>query len=227
MFAFRLRMWYTGGGKKLRSGRALHMNRRKLSDKQREIYEFILSSTREKGFPPSVREIGEAVGLHSPSTVHAHLKTLDALGLIDREDHKTRAIRVAGAAPAEKDAGFRMIPVIGRVAAGQPVLAYEEIEGEIPFDVGHSAGEFFALRVRGDSMIDAGIVDGDFVVVRRQEEASHGEIVVAAIDNEVTVKRFYRQRGEIWLMPENPAFSPISAESAHIVGKVVGLYRKY
>ncbi len=201
------------------------MSQRRLTEKQREIYDYILKSTREQGYPPSVREIGEAVGLHSPSTVHAHLKALDALGLINREDRKTRAIRVAGVRAPEPS--IRSIPVIGRVEAGQPVLAYEEIEGEIPFDVGHSAGEFFALRVRGDSMIDAGIVEGDYVVVRRQEEAAHGEIVVAAIDGEVTVKRFYRQRGEIWLMPENPAFSPISAKDAHIVGRVIGLYRKY
>ena len=201
------------------------MSQRRLTEKQREIYDYILKSTREQGYPPSVREIGEAVGLHSPSTVHAHLKALDALGLINREDRKTRAIRVAGVRASEPS--IRSIPVIGRVEAGQPVLAYEEIEGEIPFDVGHSAGEFFALRVRGDSMIDAGIVEGDYVVVRRQEEAAHGEIVVAAIDGEVTVKRFYRQRGEIWLMPENPAFSPISAKDAHIVGRVIGLYRKY
>ena len=107
------------------------------------------------------------------------------------------------------------------------MVAYSEIEGEIPFDVGRSAGEFFALRVRGDSMIDAGILDGDLVVVRRQEDAVHGEIVVAAIDGEVTVKRFYRQRGEIWLMPENPAYHPISAVGASIVGRVVGLTRRY
>ena len=148
------------------------MSQRKLTEKQREIYDYILKSTREQGYPPTVREIGEAVGLHSPSTVHAHLKALDALGLINREDRKTRAIRVAGVRAPEPS--IRSIPIIGRVEAGQPVLAYEEIEGEIPFDVGHSTGEFFALRVRGDAMIDAGIVEGDYVVVRRQEEAAHG-----------------------------------------------------
>ncbi len=196
--------------------------------KQKEIYDFILKSTREQGFPPSVREIGDAVGLRSPSTVHAHLKAMEAQGLIDRAGRKTRAIRVAekpeGLTGAE---GTRMIPIIGRVAAGSPVLAFEEIEGEIPFNVGHSTGEFFALRVRGDSMIDAGIVEGDYVVVRRQEEAAHGEIVVAAIDGEVTVKRFYHQRGQVWFMPENPAYSPIPSAGASIVGKVIGLYRKY
>ncbi|MDD6877859.1 MAG: transcriptional repressor LexA [Clostridiaceae bacterium] len=201
------------------------MSEVRLTKKQREIYDFIMKSTREQGYPPSVREIGEAVGLRSPSTVHAHLKSLDALGLIDRESRKTRAIRIPGASPEESS--VRSIPIIGRVAAGQPVLAYSEIEGEIPFDVGRSAGEFFALRVRGDSMIDAGILDGDLVVVRRQEDAVHGEIVVAAIDGEVTVKRFYRQRGEIWLMPENPAYHPISAVGASIVGRVVGLTRRY
>ncbi len=202
------------------------MSEPRLTKKQHEIYDYIMKSIREQGFPPSVREIGDAVGLRSPSTVHAHLKYLDALGLIDRESHKTRAIRIPGASRAEEST-VRRIPIIGRVAAGQPVFAFSEIEGEIPFDVGHSNGEFFALRVRGDSMIDAGIVDGDYVVVRRQEEASHGEIVVAAIEEEVTVKRFYRQRGETWLMPENPAYRPISARDAHIVGKVMGLYRRY
>ncbi|MEA4824819.1 MAG: transcriptional repressor LexA [Clostridiaceae bacterium] len=202
------------------------MSEPRLTKKQREIYDYIMKSIREQGFPPSVREIGEAVGLRSPSTVHAHLKLLDSLGLIDRESHKTRAIRIPGA-PRTEDSTVRSIPIIGRVAAGQPVFAYSELEGEIPFDVGHSSGEFFALRVRGDSMIDAGIVDGDYVVVRRQEEAAHGEIVVAAIEEEVTVKRFYRQRGEVWLMPENPAYRPISARDAYIVGKVMGLYRRY
>ena len=206
------------------------MNERSMTKKQKAIYDYILKSTRDQGFPPSVREIGEAVGLRSPSTVHAHLKTLEEMGLIDRAGRKTRAIRISGMpvqAYSEQEGSVRQIPVIGRVAAGSPVLAFEEIEGEIPFDVGRSSGEFFALRVRGDSMIDAGILEGDCVVVRRQEEAVHGEVVVAAIDGEVTVKRFYHQRGQTWLMPENPAYTPIPAQDANIVGKVIGLYRKY
>lgn len=193
----------------------------KLSDKQLEIFEYIQSFTRERGFPPSVREIGEAVGLRSPSTVHAHLKTLDRAGYITRDGHKMRAIRMAGSEQAEEK--WRSIPVLGRVTAGAP--AVEDIEGYIPFDTGHSGGEFFALRVRGDSMINAGILDGDTIVVRRQNSAEHREIVVALLGEEATVKRLYQQDGAYWLMPENDAYAPISAVGAQILGKVVGLYR--
>jgi len=200
----------------------------RITKKQMEIYEYIQRVTLEQGYPPSVREIGAAVGLRSPSTVHAHLKALDEAGLIDREDRKTRAIRVAAPArPEPVRDGWQMIPIIGHTAAGSPILATENVDGYLPFDVGHSSGDFFALRVKGDSMIDAGINDGDTVVIRRQEDAQHGEIIVAAIDGEVTVKRLYRQRGEVWLMPDNPAYRPISAENAHVVGKVIGLYRKF
>ena len=195
----------------------------KLSDKQLEIFEYIQSFTRERGFPPSVREIGEAVGLRSPSTVHAHLKTLDRAGYITRDGHKMRAIRMAGSEQAEEK--WRSIPVLGRVTAGAPILAVEDIEGYIPFDTGRSGGEFFALRVRGDSMINAGILDGDTIVVRRQNSAEHREIVVALLGEEATVKRLYQQDGAYWLMPENDAYAPISAVGAQILGKVVGLYR--
>lgn len=200
----------------------------RITKKQMEIYEYIQQTTREQGYPPSVREIGAAVGLRSPSTVHAHLKALEDAGLINREDHKTRAIRVAGPTqPAPLRDGWQMVPIIGHAAAGSPILAVEDIDGYLPFEVGHSGGDFFALRIKGDSMVDAGISDGDTVVIRRQEDAQHGEIIVAAIEGEVTVKRLYRQRGEVWLMPENPAYRPISAENAHVVGKVIGLYRKF
>lgn len=195
----------------------------KLSDKQLEIFEYIQSFIQERGFPPSVREIGEAVGLRSPSTVHAHLKTLDRAGYITRDGHKMRAIRMAGSEQAEEK--WRSIPVLGRVTAGAPILAVEDIEGYIPFDTGHSGGEFFALRVRGDSMINAGILDGDTIVVRRQHSAEHREIVVALLGEEATVKRLYQQDGAYWLMPENDAYAPISAVGAQILGKVVGLYR--
>ena len=151
----------------------------KLSDKQREIFEYIQSFTRERGFPPSVREIGEAVGLRSPSTVHAHLKTLDRAGYITRDSHKMRAIRTADDKPVSEK--WNSIPVLGRVTAGAPILAVEDIEGYVPFDTGHSTGDFFALRVRGDSMINAGILDGDTIVVRRQRSAEHREIVVALL----------------------------------------------
>ncbi|MGI6336290.1 MAG: transcriptional repressor LexA [Eubacteriales bacterium] len=202
------------------------MEQSALTKTQRAIYDYIVQITKEQGFPPSVREIGDAVGLKSPSTVHMHLKKLNALGIIDRQERKTRAIRLEGVRE-KSPTGVRSIPVIGRAAAGSPVLAVTDIEGYIPYDVGHSQGDFFALRIRGDSMIDAGILDGDYVVIRRQEAAVHRDIVLAAIDGEVTVKRFYRQRGEVWLMPENPEYSPISAKDASVVGKVVGLYRKY
>ena len=195
----------------------------KLSDKQREIFEFIQSFTRERGFPPSVREIGEAVGLRSPSTVHAPLKTLDRAGYITRDSHKMRAIRTADDKPVSEK--WNSIPVLGRVTAGAPILAVEDIEGYVPFDTGHSTGDFFALRVRGDSMINAGILDGDTIVVRRQRSAEHREIVVALLGEEATVKRLYQQDGEYWLMPENDAYEPINAVGAQILGKVVGLYR--
>ena len=195
----------------------------KLSDKQREIFEYIQSFTRERGFPPSVCEIGEAVGLRSPSTVHAHLKTLDRAGYITRDSHKMRAIRTADDKPVSEK--WNSIPVLGRVTAGAPILAVEDIEGYVPFDTGHSTGDFFALRVRGDSMINAGILDGDTIVVRRQRSAEHREIVVALLGEEATVKRLYQQDGEYWLMPENDAYEPINAVGAQILGKVVGLYR--
>lgn len=195
----------------------------KLSEKQAEILEYMQTFTRERGFPPSVREIGEAVGLRSPSTVHAHLKALDRAGYITRDGHKMRALRLAGTAAAGEK--WRSIPILGRVTAGAPILAVEDIEGYIPYDPGHSGGEFFALRVRGDSMIGAGILDGDVIVVRRQRAAEHREIVVALLGEEATVKRLYQQNGEVWLMPENEAYSPISAVGAQILGKVVGLYR--
>lgn len=195
----------------------------KLSSKQLEIFEYMQAFTKEHGFPPSVREIGEAVGLRSPSTVHAHLKALDRAGCITRDGHKMRAIRVAGSeTPPET---WRSIPVLGRVTAGKPILAVEDIEGYIPFDTRHSGGEFFALRVRGDSMTGAGILDGDTIVVRRQNEAEHREIVVALLGEEATVKRLYQQNGEVWLMPENDAYTPIDGLGAQILGKVVGLYR--
>ena len=197
----------------------------KLSEKQLEIFEYLQDFTRKHGFPPSVREIGEAVGLRSPSTVHAHLKALDRAGYITRDGHKMRAIRMAGSEPAEGN--WRSIPILGQVTAGMPILAVEDIEGYLPFDTGHSSGEFFALRVRGDSMIGAGILDGDIIVIRRQDSAEHREIVVALLGEEATVKRLYHQDGEVWLLPENNAYSPIPAEKAQILGKVVGLYRNF
>ena len=206
------------------------MKQSKISEKQREILAFIQKTTREKGFPPSVREIAEAVGLRSPSTVHAHLKVLDREGYIKRDGHKMRAISTAG--PLEPDLpvnedSFVQVPLIGRVTAGLPILAVEDIEGYIPFDAAHSSGEHFALHVQGDSMINAGILDGDIIIVRRQPDAQQRDIVVALLGEEATVKRFVMRAGHPWLMPENPAYEPIDAEGAEILGKVVFLMRSY
>lgn len=147
---------------------------KQLSDKQRRILEYISESTARRSYPPSVREIGEAVGLRSPSTVHAHIKALKEAGYLNKDEHKTRALSIPGDS-------FLRVPVLGRVTAGMPILAVEEVEGYIPFDPGRSVGEHFALNVRGDSMINAGILDGDVVIVRRQETADSGAIVVAMI----------------------------------------------
>ncbi len=206
------------------------MKQNKISEKQYEILSFIQKTTREKGFPPSVREIAEAVGLRSPSTVHAHLKVLDREGYIKRDGHKMRAIRTAD--PVDADPSFdednlMRVPLIGRVTAGLPILAVEDIEGYVSFDASHSSGEHFALHVQGDSMINAGIFDGDIIIVRRQPTAQQRDIVVALLGEEATVKRFMMRGGHPWLMPENPDYDPIDAEGAEILGKVVFLMRSY
>lgn len=195
---------------------------KRLSDKHMQIFEFIQRFSAEKGYSPSVREICQAVSLRSPSTVHAHLKTLRDAGYIAKDDHKTRAISLQGGA---QPAG--QIPIIGTVAAGMPSLALEEVEGYLPYDAGGARGEFFGLRVRGESMIDAGILPGDVVVVRRQPDANSGEIVVAIFEDEATVKRLKRRAGETWLMPENAAFKPIDATGCSILGRVCAVVRQY
>ena len=202
-----------------------------LTPKQQRIYDFIQAFAAQHGYPPSVREIGAAVGLKSPSTVHFHLKGLEEAGMIVKAEGKTRAITLA--APAGRAVGEEMdpranrIPVVGNVAAGSPILAEECIEDYLTFDTQGKAGEFFALKVRGESMLNAGILPGDLVVVHRQPTAQHGEIVVALIDDEATVKRFYREDGHIRLQPENPEYEPIITTEAVILGKVVTLMRNY
>ena len=193
-----------------------------LSKMQQKIYEYIASCIREQGYPPSVREIGEAVGLKSPSTVHFHLKHLEEAGVIEKGAGKGRAITLTEPSTQED-----RVPIVGNVAAGSPILAEECIEDYLTFDTGGRAGEYFALRVRGESMLNAGILPGDLVVVRRQQVANNGEIVVAMIDNEATVKRFSRQNGHIWLLPENDAYSPIDGTYAQILGKVAAVVRRY
>lgn len=193
----------------------------KLSPMQQKIYDYIVSCIREQGYPPSVREIGEAVGLKSPSTVHFHLKHLEQAGVIEKGAGKGRAITLTD--PPEDD----RVPIVGNVAAGSPILAQECIEDYLTFDTGGRQGEYFALRVRGESMLGAGILPGDLVVVRRQQTCNNGEIVVAMIDDEATVKRFSRQNGHIWLLPENENYSPIDGTYAQILGKVAAVVRRY
>ena len=188
------------------------------SDKQEKILEFLNAYGEENGYPPAVREICAAVGLRSTATVSYHLNELKKQGRIKGEPNKRRAI----ALPDGQKQG--RIPVVGVVTAGLPILAVQNIEGSIPWD-GDSG--CFALRVRGDSMIGAGILDGDKVIVRPQQDADNGEIVVALLEDEATVKRLHRENGEVWLLPENPAYAPIDARQAQIIGKVKGVLREY
>lgn len=195
-----------------------------LSKMQQKIYDYIVSCIQDQGYPPSVREIGEAVGLKSPSTVHFHLKHLEEAGVIEKGAGKGRAITLTEPPAVEQE---DRVPIVGNVAAGSPILAEECIEDYLTFDTGGRSGEYFALRVRGESMLNAGILPGDLVVVRRQQTANNGEIVVAMIEDEATVKRFSRQNGHIWLLPENEAYSPIDGTYAQILGKVAAVVRRY
>jgi repressor LexA len=196
-----------------------------LTKRQSEIYEFIKSHLDRTGYPPTVREIGSAMGLHSPSTVHAHLAKLEKLGVLRRDPTKPRAIELL------VDRARRVmrpgVPLVGQVAAGQPILAEENIEDQlaVPEMIGAESGDY-ALRVRGESMRDAGILEGDFVVVRPADDADNGEIVVAMIEDEATVKRIYRERQTIRLQPENPDYEPIESPEAQVLGKVIGVFRK-
>jgi repressor LexA len=197
-----------------------------LTKRQREIFDYIRRYLRKYGYPPTVREIGNALGLHSPSTVHAHLAKLEQIGMLRRDPTKPRAIElmVGKARRALKGPG---IPVVGNVAAGEPILADENIEDyyEVPSVIG-GEGDDYILKVRGDSMKDAGILEGDFVVVRPTDEAANGEIVVALLGDEATVKRFYRERNAIRLEPENDAHEPITTQDAELLGKVIGVFRQ-
>ena len=212
------------------------MSRDKLSKRQMAIYDYICSYTKERGFPPSVREIGSAVGLASPSTVHMHLKVLQEHGLIRRDSKKPRTIEVVN---SDADQGSRLasviqdpnnnvitLPIVGHVAAGTPILAEENIEESITLPTSIvSDSSSFVLRVRGQSMINAGIFDGDYVVVREQHDAHDGEIVVALIDESATVNTFYREKDQIRLQPENDAMNPIYVKDASIIGRVTALIR--
>jgi len=197
-----------------------------LTKRQKEIFDFIRKYAAKYGYPPTVREIGKAVGLHSSSTVHAHLANLEKIGLLRRDPAKPRALEllVGKAKRAVRGPG---LPLVGRVAAGQPILAEEQIEEylEVPAVIGGEGGDYI-LRVSGDSMKDAGILEGDYVVVRPAETADDGEIVVALLDDEATVKRFFKEKDRIRLEPENEAYEPITTIDAEVLGKVVGVFRR-
>lgn len=199
------------------------------TSREKEIINFIRENIKAKGYPPSVREIGTAVGLKSSSTVHGYLKRLEEKGLLRRDPTKPRAVELMGEYSRKgPDADIDIVPVLGRVAAGQPVLAEENRDFCLPLPSSYfGEGELFMLRVRGDSMIDAGIHEGDLVVVRQQPSAVNGDIVVALIGNEATVKRFYKEDSYIRLQPENQLMEPIITTDVSVLGKVVGLLRKY
>lgn len=203
----------------------------RLTPKQQQIYNYILTFTSEHGYPPSVREIGAAVGLKSPSTVHFHMKGLEEAGVIVKAEGKTRAISLPGVprggVPEEDRPRTNQVPILGSVAAGSPILAQECIEDYLTFDTDGLAGEHFALKVRGESMLNAGILPDDLVVVHRQQDANNGEIVVALFEDEATVKTLSRRDGRTWLLPENPAYEPIDGTYAEIIGKVVAVVRRY
>ena len=210
-----------------------------LTDRQRTILEVIRTSVTTRGYPPSIREIGDAVGLTSTSSVAHQLRTLERKGYLRRDPNRPRAVDVRGADDAATPvvttdvAGSdslpepTFVPVLGRIAAGGPILAEEAVEDVFPLPrelVGE--GSLFLLRVVGESMIDAAICDGDWVVVRQQNVADNGDIVAAMIDGEATVKTFKRTRGQVWLLPHNPAFEPIPGNDAAVLGKVVTVIRK-
>ncbi len=196
-----------------------------LTKRQSEIFEFIKAQIDKTGYPPTVREIGSALGLHSPSTVHAHLAKLERAGILRRDPSKPRAIEIL--VERTKRVMRPAVPLVGQVAAGTPILAEENIEDqlEMPAVIGADDGDY-ALRVRGDSMRDAGILEGDYVVVHPTEDASNGEIVVAMIEDEATVKRLYREKDAIRLQPENPAYEPIISQEAEVLGRVIGVFRR-
>lgn len=200
----------------------------KLSARQKAILDYIRKEVREKGYPPSVREIGEAVGLASSSTVHGHLERLEKKGLIRRDPTKPRAIEVlVDDDKFEVQVPVAYIPILGKVTAGQPITAVENIEDYFPIPATWAnSDQIYMLAVQGDSMIEAGIHDGDYVIVRQQTSANNGDIVVAMNeDNEATVKRFYREKDHIRLQPENSSMQPIILKNVTILGKVIGVYR--
>ncbi len=196
-----------------------------LTKRQKEIFDYIKRYLRKHGYPPTVREIGKALGLHSPSTVHAHLAKLEQSGLLRRDPTKPRAIELL--VDRVKRAVRPGVPLVGNVAAGEPILAEENIEEyvQVPSAIGGEQGDYI-LQVKGDSMRDAGILEGDYVVVSEADDADNGEIVVALIEDEATVKRFYREKDRVRLQPANKAYKPIRTREAKVLGRVIGVYRR-
>jgi len=203
--------------------------KRELSDRQRQILDFIRAEIHRRGYPPAVREIGKAVGLSSSSTVHSHLAALEEKGFIRRDPSKPRALEVLDFRDTERgiDMGsVRSVPLVGQVAAGVPLLAAENIEATLPLPAEMADDETFVLKVKGESMIEAGILDGDYLVVRQQANADNGDVVVAMLDDEATVKRYYREPDRIRLQPENSAMEPIYSRDVTVLGKVISLFRR-
>ena len=202
-----------------------------LSAKQQQILEYMKAEVREKGYPPSVREICEAVGLKSTSTVHGHLARLEKKGYIRRDPTKPRAIEILDEAPHNPGLPTRelvQVPIVGNITAGTPILAVENIEDTFPVPVDYVHNDtVFMLKVRGESMIEAGIFDKDLILVRQQSNASNGDIVVALIEDYATVKTFYREKDFVRLQPQNASMNPIIVRDVTILGKVIGLFRKF
>ncbi|KPU44839.1 LexA repressor [Oxobacter pfennigii] len=197
------------------------------TDKQSEILQFIRKEILDKGYPPSVREICNAVGLKSTSTVHGHLERLEKKGHIRRDPTKPRAIEILDEYQTKKE--IVNIPIVGKVTAGQPILAYENVDDifPLPMDFVQSNKQTFILRVQGESMIEAGILNGDYLIVEQRSTAENGEIVVALIEDEATVKTFYKEKDHIRLQPENPSMAPLILQDVKILGKVIGLFRRF
>ena len=198
-----------------------------LNDRRIAILNFIKKELQKKGYPPSVREIGKAVGLSSSSTVHGHLAQLEYKGYIRRDPTKPRTIEILEGNSDVVRKEIINVPIIGRVAAGQPILAIENVEDTFPLPLDFVNNDnVYILSVRGDSMVNAGILDGDYVVVRQQSHAKNGDIVVALLEDEATVKTFYKEKDYIRLQPENPALDPIYSTDVQVLGKVVGVFRR-
>ena len=195
---------------------------KKISPKQQRILDYISEFSLEHGYPPSVREICAEMDLRSPSTVHAHLKKLQDAGYLEPSDHKSRALT-----PVSGPSMVPRVPILGRVTAGLPILAVEEHIGYVPFEPAAGGGEYYALRIRGDSMTGAGILDGDLVIVRQDAQARSGDIVIALLEDEATCKTLNLTQDGVWLMPENPAYPPINGTGCQILGVVKAVYREY